>query len=210
VRIHFEDSYAGIPMTKCPEDLLVCEHLLWESAPSIVIELSTDEGGSALCFRDRLLTLQQYGRVSEPHVITIDIETGGAKRRLAAVDPDYARTITLIEADVTDNALPGRVAELVPPDAGCMVVEDSAHVYDTTQAALYGFARFVPPGGFLVVEDGCVDIEKLRYMQSWPRGVLPALDRWLSTSEASSFIRRRDLERYVVTCHPQGFLQRTV
>ncbi len=49
-------------------------------------------------------------------------------------------------------------------------------MYDTTRAALEGFARFVPPGGFFVVEDGCVDDEELRF-DEWPRGVLPAVAR---------------------------------
>ncbi len=66
-----------------------------------------------------------------------------------------------------------------------MVVEDSAHAYDTTMAALVGFAGFVPAGGFFVVEDGCVDIEPMRLRSTWPRGVLPAVDEWLMTPEGA-------------------------
>lgn len=88
------------------------------------------------------------------------------------------------------------------------MVEDTAHIYETTHAALSGFARFVPPGGFFIVEDGCVDVDELRIDDRWPRGVLPALHDWLGTVEGREFTVRADLQLYGVTCHPGGFLQR--
>jgi cephalosporin hydroxylase len=89
-----------------------------------------------------------------------------------------------------------------------LVVEDSAHVYETTYAALLGFARFVPVGGYLVVEDGCVDVEEMRLDDSWPRGVLPAIADWLASPDGEAFRVQRDLELYGMSCHPGGFLQR--
>ena len=104
-----------------------------------------------------------------------------------------------------DAAVAERVAQLA--GERCLVVEDSAHTYESTSAALRNYARFVPAGGFMVVEDGCVDDEQLR-MEHWPRGVLPALGEWLASPAGSEFSVRRDLELYGVTCHPSGFLQR--
>jgi cephalosporin hydroxylase len=114
----------------------------------------------------------------------------------------------LIGGDVTDPELPMRVEKLLRPDDRCLVIEDSAHEYDTTLAALRGFARFVSPGGFFVVEDGCVDVDEMR-IEGWPRGVLPALHEWLESEDGAGFTQRRDLELYGITCHPEGFLQRT-
>ena len=92
-----------------------------------------------------------------------------------------------------------------------MVIDDAGHTGETTAAALKALAKFVPPGGFYVVEDGCVDIEEMRPAewagQTWG-GVTVAVDEWLSTGEGSQFRRRRDLELYGMTCHPGGFLQR--
>jgi cephalosporin hydroxylase len=96
----------------------------------------------------------------------------------------------------------------LPEGARCLVVEDSAHTSATTRGALEGFARFVPVGGFFVVEDGCVDHEDLRPDADWPRGVLPAVRAWLETEEGRGFTVRRDLELYGITAHPEGFLQR--
>jgi cephalosporin hydroxylase len=206
---HTKDWYAGARISKFPEDLRVYEHLLWESRSNVVIELGTQFGGSALWFRDRLMTVATYGRIRDPKVISIDVDLRPAQEGLSEADPDWKRHIVLLEGDVRDRSLPERVAAVVPSDARCFVVEDTAHVYETTLGALEGFARFVPVGGFFVVEDGCVDIEELRPSSDWPRGVLPAVDDWLRSSDGACFVVRRDLELYGVSCHPRGFLQRT-
>ncbi len=203
------DSYAGVGMFKFPEDLRVYEHLLWESRANVVIELGAHCGGSTLWFRDRLRINESYGRISAPKVIAIDISTSLAERNIKAADPSGGDLITLIEASVTDPELPDRVAAMVPPGSRCFVIEDSAHTYETTAASLRGFAKFVPEDGYLVVEDGCVDIDALRTDPQWPRGVLPAVDEWLGMPEAQGFVLRRELELYGFTCHPRGFLQRT-
>jgi cephalosporin hydroxylase len=206
VRQHTRDSYVGVPLSKFPEDLRVYEHLLWMSRANVVIEIGGGGGGSALWFRDRLRTMAAYKRITSPKVISIDINVPRAN--LKSADPSYSELIEVIEADVMDDALPATIEELVPDHSRCFVVEDSAHTYETTSAALRGFARFVPVGGFFVVEDGSVDVQEMRASEGWPRGVLPALHDWLGTTEGARFRVRRDLELYGVSCHPEGFLQR--
>ncbi len=205
---HTDDWYAGLRMLKFPEDLRIYEHVLWISAPQVVVELGTRHGGSALWFRDRLRLLESYGRITAPRVISIDIHIADAEAAIESADPAWRDTITLLEGDVCDPALAERVAALISPGAPTFVIEDSAHTYETTMGALANFAPLVTPGGFMVVEDGCVDVEPLRVQDDWPRGVLPALHEWLETDAAADFVARRDLELYGVTCHPEGFLQR--
>ena len=202
------DFYAGLPLKKFPEDLRTYEHLIWLARPDVVIEIGTWGGGSALWFRDRLRTIAAYGHIGRPHVVSVDLDVTAARTLLGRADPRYAEEITLVEGDILDPALPSRVADLLPASARSLVTEDSAHVYDTTWAALSGFAAFVPPGGFFVVEDGCVDVEEMRPDDYWPRGVLPAVRDWLRTPEGEDFTVRRDLELYGFSCHPEGFLQR--
>jgi cephalosporin hydroxylase len=202
---HTADTYAGVPMSKFPEDLRVYEHLLWLARPTVVIELGVQYGGGTLWWRDRLAALEHYtGRRGQ--VIGVELDAAAARASIDRVDPSWAQ-ITLLEGDVCDPALPDRVAEHVPAGARCLVIEDTAHVYDTTRAALDGFARFVGPGGFLVVEDGCVDDEELR-LPDWPRGVLPAVADWLLSPGGAEFTVHRELQLYGVTCHPSGFLRR--
>jgi cephalosporin hydroxylase len=204
---HVQDSYLDIPLLKFPEDLRVYEHLLWESGASVVIELGTKYGGSALWFHDRLQAFARHGRIRNPIVISVDRRQKSARAAMARVGAS-ASSVNLIEGDVLDPRLPAVVAECIPPGATCLVVEDTAHRFDTTLAALHGFSRFVEPGGYFVVEDGCVDVEEMRADPTWPRGVLPAIDKFLSSPEGERFEVRRDLERYGMSCHVGGFLQR--
>lgn len=202
---HVKDVYAGVRIQKMPEDLRVYEHLLWISRTDTVIELGTNHGGSALWFRDRLATMATgYGRIEEPAVISIDRDHTKARKAVGADPPG----ITLLTADLADEGLPDRVGALLKPGARCLVVEDTLHAYETTKAALDGFARFVPPGGFFVVEDGIVDVPGLRPAKDLPRGVLSAVDDFLAGAAGAGFRVRRDLERYGLTCFPGGYLER--
>jgi cephalosporin hydroxylase len=208
VRQHTDDLYAGLPIAKFPEDLRVYEHLIWNARPNVVIEIGTQHGGSALWFRDRLRALASYDRLAHPRVISIDVDIAAARSNLETRDPAFQETIDLVQGDVLDPGLPDLIADRLPAGSRCLVVEDSLHTFETTMAALRGFARFVPPGGFFVVEDGCVDIEEMRISEDWPRGVLPAVHEWLESEDGSAFKIRRDLELYGLSCHPEGFLER--
>ena len=210
LRQHVTDSYAGLGLSKFPEDLRVYEHLLWGSRASAVIEVGAQSGGSALWFRDRLASLTRYTGGGRATVVSVDLDVSEARAAVAEADATAGPSgeIVFIQADVRDPDLTERVARALPEGARCLVSEDSAHIYDTTYAALESLSTFVPPEGFFVVEDGVVDIDELRVDASWPRGVLPAVEAWLETAAGREFTPRRDLELYGVTCHPGGFLQR--
>jgi cephalosporin hydroxylase len=206
---HTKDRYLGIKTSKFPEDLRVYEHLLWVAAPDVVVELGAQSGGSTLWLRDRLRTLETYGALAAPpKVIAVDIDLDAARHNVAARDPRWAETIAFVEGDVCDPAVRAQVGAHVPAGAVCMVIEDSAHTGETTRAALELYSDLVAPGGFFVVEDGCVDVPWMRVKDDWPEGVLPALEAWLATPPGAAFRVRRDLECYGVSCHPSGFLQR--
>lgn len=201
------DTYAGVPLIKLPEDLRVYEHLLWAQRPDCVIEIGVALGASALWFRDRLRTLATYGGSPLPRFVGIDIDLGPAREHLQRADPHYAEQIVLVEADVRDPDLPARVRREIGSGT-CLVIEDGAHTYETTLAALEGFASFVAAEGFFVVEDGVVDDDVLRLHDDWPRGVRAAIDDWLAGPAGAGFEQRRELELYGITSHPGGFLQR--
>ena len=205
---HLGDSYAGVGLLKFPEDLRVYEHIIWSRRVSLVVEIGVHAGGSCLWFRDRLRAFAGYGRIARPRVIGIDIDIATATASLTAVDPGYRESIELVEGDVRDPALGERVRGLVEPGTSCLVVDDSAHTYETTTAALRGYSDLIEPGGIFVVEDGGVDIEEIRIDPQWPRGVIPAINDWLATDEGRRFKVRRDLELYGITSHPHGFLER--
>ena len=207
VALHTSDSYAGIPLSKFPEDLRLYEHILWARRPQVVIEIGIQHGASSLWFRDRLRTLAAYGLLARPWVIGVDVEVGGARANLDSVDARRDGSSSS-RATFADPKLAARVAAMVPAGAECFVVEDSAHVYETTLAALEGFSALIAPGGFFIVEDGCVDIEEMRLEEGWPRGVLPAVSDWLDGLSAAGSSRGAISRSLRVTCHPGGLLQR--
>ena len=124
------------------------------------------------------------------------MEVEKARSQLDRADPRWQEHITLLAGDVRDDALPDQVAQFVPDGARCFVVEDSAHRHHTTLAALEGFSRFGRPGGFFIVEDGCVDVEGMRLgkdwhpRKRWPRGVIPAISDWLAGPGHDFVVRR--------------------
>jgi hypothetical protein len=122
-----------------------------------------------------------------------------------------------------DTATVQSVQAVVGEMARCLVVDGSARFYETTIAALRGFVRFVPVGGFLIVEDGCVESEDLRIDPAWPRRLCPAIGDWVAMPEgrcvatpegrcvATPEGRRStvcECDLYGVNCHPGGLLRR--
>jgi cephalosporin hydroxylase len=210
IRVHMDETYVGIRMRKFPEDLLAYEHILWEQSIEVVVELGTGHGGSALWFRDRLETFSRYRSSGAPLVVSVDRDLEVARTLLPQVDPDYAETITLIASDIRDPALVDAVTKVIPAGARVFVVEDSAHMYDTTLAALTGFAHLVPVNGYFVVEDGHRDYPGMLPpdMPSKVNGALVAVDEWLKSAPGKDFAIQRDLEKYLVTTNPRGWLQR--
>ena len=198
------DQYMSVPLAKLPEDLRLYEHILWQTTPTVIVEIGVQYGGSALWFRDRLEDLRRYLPGPKPLVIGVDLDTSLALTNIQKAPEG----IHLIEGDITSSAVATKVVQLVEPHSGVLVVDDGAHTYDSTLSALEVLAPLVRPGDFYVVEDTVVDVEALRVSPGWPRGAGRAVEDWLRTPTGSAFRRRRDMERYGVTCQPGGYLQR--
>lgn len=209
---HLDDSYMGIPMMKFPEDLRVYEHLLQRSKANVVIELGSLCGGSALWFRDHLLTFSHYaGFPNAYHVLSVDIDPERAISHVVRVDPEYAKDITFLSGDVCEAKTASLVKAELTSLGPCvpMIVEDSAHTYETTFAALENFSSLVPRGGFYVIEDGYLNVDNHVFLpKSRRREVIPAIRDWLKTPAGQKFKLCREYELYGVTSHPEGILCR--
>lgn len=190
---HFSDHYRGRPLIKFPEDLRTYQKVIEATQPNVIIELGTCSGGSAMWFRD-----QMYGMVDRRvWVITVDINDSGVVHK---------GVIPLV-GDLRDEQIINRVAASLSPDDRVMIVEDSAHTYEVTSAALRLYGGFVTPGCYFVVEDGIVDEPDLTIWPGGPTGVQPAIVDFLAT-EAGQAFKREWLEEFGLTMHMGGWLRK--
>lgn len=181
---HVADTYKGLALVKFPEDLRTYQIIIEDTRPEIIVELGTHQGGSAVWFADQLSTFTGNG-----HVVTVDV--------LPVTIPDPR--ITVVRGDL--RQVVQHVGAIVE-GRRTMVVDDSAHTYDVTLAALRSYARYVTKGCFFVVEDTIVDTD----LSIWPdiKGAGKAVKDFLL--EEDRFIPR-DLDLYGVTMHMGGWLE---
>ena len=134
--------YRGRSLLKNPFDLVVYLQLLQQLRPGTVVEIGSKMGGSALWFAD-MMTLHGI----DAHVVSVDLQppSGIDDARIEFLQGDALRLQETLDA--------GRCAQWKRP---LLVIEDSAHYYDTTLAAMRFFDPLLQRGDFLVVEDGVV------------------------------------------------------
>jgi cephalosporin hydroxylase len=160
------------------------QHVIWDTRPEVIVELGSYRGGSAVWFADQLRALCGRGQV-----ITVDtVPLLGMSDPMVTVLTGDLRTM----ADTVRQLVGGRRT---------MVVEDSAHTYDVTLAALLSYAPLIQRGCYFVVEDTIVDTD----LSIWPPGgVTRAIDEFLR--RFPRFVRR-DLAYYGITMHMGGWLE---
>lgn len=141
--------YKGRRLAKNPFDLSLYRQLVERLKPQTIIEIGTSEGGSAIWLRDQCNSL---GLPCE--ILSIDIDNGDRKMD----------GVTLFSADATrpQETFPhGRISSAAHP---WLVIEDSAHTFESTKAVLDYFHPLLEQGDYLVVEDGVVaDLREARY-----------------------------------------------
>ena len=175
---------------KITEDLARYRIVIAGYQPDVIVECGTFTGRSAVWFADTagcpVVTVDVYPRV--------DAET-----RVMADG-----RVTWIEGSSID---PSTVATVRAVVAGCerpMVVLDSDHSADHVAAEMAAYGPLVPPGGWMVVEDGIV-----RWMTGQPyRGSpLDAIEDWLD-ARSDWRVDRGVCDMFPVTMHPEGWLRR--
>lgn len=189
-------QYRQIPLYKSPFDLVLYLQLIARLRPNTIIELGSSSGGSALWFAD-MLSLHGI----EPRIISVDNELTTRFK-----DP----RIEFIKGDVMQlgEVLTNTFLERLPRP--WLVVEDSAHFYETCLEALRFFDRHLMSGEYMVIEDGVVAALPQavygRYQNGPNRAVARFLDeqagRYEVDLELCNFYGRN------VTYNPHGWLRK--
>ncbi|MEI8191120.1 MAG: CmcI family methyltransferase [candidate division NC10 bacterium] len=191
-----ETAWLGKKVWKMPLDLWVYQEMICEFRPDFIIECGTFEGGSAFYFAS-IMDLIHHGKV-----ITIDINT---------CSMEHPRVVKIVEPDggSVSPQVVERVGEMVK-GAKCMVILDSSHRTKHVEKELEIYTRFVPVGGYVIVEDTCLAGNPV--VPSWRRefgdgGPMEAVERFLK-KEGCGFVVDREKEKYLISWFPRGYLRR--
>lgn len=189
---HGMTYFEGVPLMKCPFDLWVYQELIFDLRPTLIIETGTAFGGSALFFA------RQLEKLGAGSVVTIDIQA-------AAQLPRHPR-ITYVPGSSVAPAIVQLVSQRARQYERVMVVLDSDHSAEHVTAELEAYAPLVTTGQFLVVED--TNIGGHPVLVDWQGGPGPhaAVEAFLA--RYPDFQRNVVAERYLLTMHPGGWLQR--
>jgi len=190
------NSYRGIPFLKSPFDICLYMQLISRLKPLTVIEIGTKFGGSALWFADMLTVHGLAGRV-----VTVDI-----KPQVQFID----HRITVKEGDARslNDAITDDFMDSLPHP--WLVIEDSAHSFETTLAVLRYFDPRLAPGDYIVVEDGVVSYLSGKRYRQYEDGPNLAIKQFLAANGERYLIDTElcDYFGYNVTYNPNAWLRR--
>jgi cephalosporin hydroxylase len=185
-------SWMGVPALKNPLDAWVYQELIHHVRPDVIVEIGSAQGGSTLYFAN-LLDLLGSGSV-----ISIDVD----RSRFAV---DHPRIITITGNSSAPETIE-QVAQLCA-NKSVLVVHDGNHEKPQVLNDLRAYASLVPVGGYLIVEDGIIDLynpgDGIGTMEDGP---LAAIEEFITHN--SQFVVDTRWERYILTYNPRGFLLR--
>lgn len=185
--------YRGVPCVKNPFDLALYQMLLSELRPSLIIEIGSYEGGSAIW-----LASQIRGLELDCHVYSFDInKVTNAKDSL----------VTFEEGDIYNLHASALPKILQGHDGRILVIEDGPHTYEGCLAALEFFDSFLKKDDYIVIEDGIVEhFGKLTYSNGPNR----AVRKFLATRSDSYEVDYRlcDFFGRNVTWNTDGYLKK--
>jgi cephalosporin hydroxylase len=191
--------YKGLAFLKSPFDIALYMQLIDRLRPGAIIEIGCNEGGSAKWFADMMEVFSL-----KPRVVSLDLPQ--MIEQLSFSDD----RITFIGGDALrlGDALPLPLLESLPHP--WLVVEDSAHFYETSRATIEFFDKHLRSGDYLVVEDGIVKFLPEDVYRSYQDGPTRAVEEFL-VARSENYEIERDLCDFYgknATWSPNSWLRR--
>jgi len=185
-------SWMGIKTIKNVLDAWICQEIIHEVRPEIIIEIGSLEGGFTL-YLSHLLDILGQGKV-----ISLDID-----RTYWSVQ--HPRIIE-ITGDSASEEIISRVYDLCE-NKKTMLIHDGNHEEEHVFKDLQSYADLISIGSYIVVEDGLVDVfPPGDGIGQFTPGPLKAIERFLDLDKRFAVDSER--ERYLLTCNPQGYIKR--
>lgn len=186
----FNNKWLGREIIKTPFDAWVFQEIIYDTQPTVIIEIGNHYGGSAL-YLANIFDALGFGKV-----LGIDID----HTKVEDLSHDRIKWIT---GDATNNEVLLRVKNEIKADDKVMVIEDSSHYYDNTLSILEIYSKLVSPDCYFIVEDG---ICKESYIDGPKPGPYEAIHKFLSNHDDFYIDKKR--EKFLLTYNPDGFLKK--
>jgi cephalosporin hydroxylase len=144
-------EWAGVPIIRLPDDIVVAQELFWAYRPQRVVETGVARGGSMLLDAS-LMTMSG----EEPAVLGIDHKLYPHTTEVLAGHP-LGAGVRLLEADSTSDAAVAAAREFIGDSERAVLILDSNHTHDHVLRELRALAPLLPQGGLVMVADTLVE-----------------------------------------------------
>jgi cephalosporin hydroxylase len=161
-------TFLGVKCLKSVSDMWNYQEILFELKPSLIIEVGTANGGSALYFSWLLKTIIPMSKV-----LSIDIS-----HHAVADSIKKNSHIELLSGKLTDESARSRIMELREQYIGpIFVILDSDHTKANVLAEMEALRKILISGDYLVVEDGNINGHPV--LQGWGEGPFEAIEEYI-------------------------------
>jgi cephalosporin hydroxylase len=208
-RYSYSFSWLGRPIIQYPQDLLALQEIIWNTAPTVVVETGVAHGGSAVFFASFLELNRLAGRSPRGRVVAVEVDLRPGNREALRQHP-LSHLITVVDGSSTDATVFREVVSHISPDDRVMVVLDSDHTAAHVAGELDLYAPLVSPGSYCVVCDTVIEYVPITYPgRTWGRGNSPAtaVTSFLATHSGWSVDHTID-DRLLISVSRGGYLRR--
>ena len=213
-------KWLGRPIIQIPQDMVAIQELIWEVAPSLIIETGIAHGGSLVLSASMLAMLEyrdavENGQLLDPkrpdrRVLGIDIDIRSHNREAVEIHSMRDR-ISMIEGSSIDPVVVSRVRSFADKFDTVMVLLDSNHSHEHVLLELEAYADLVSVGSYCVVFDTVIEDTHDEHYASrpWGHGDSPktAVSQFLTSDRRFEVDSQVDA-KLQLSVAPRGYLRR--
>lgn len=186
-------TYRNTLCHKSPFDLALYMLLLEKLKPKTIIEIGVKHGGSMLWFADMASII-----CPNPKIIGIDqsFESTTFDKRIQYLTGDSNNLSLILSAEI--------LATLPKP---WLIIEDSAHTFETCYSVLNFFRQKLSIGDYIIIEDGVLSHFTEPFYDQFEDGPIRAINQFLE--ENTDYQIDRELCDYYgknATYNPGGYI----
>ena len=199
--------WMGFPICKPPTDLWTIQEIIFDTAPTLIIETGTWYGGNALYMAIISDCMEVYGL--DGKIISIDIENPYDEKSTTSLRPRHHRIEYLFGSSI-DNEIVEKVKSKIRPEDKVMVMLDSDHSKSHVIEELKIYSKLVTPKMYLIVDDTNLNGNPVVVMDDkfviQGEGPNEALQEFMETN--NDFEVDKSREKFLLTFNPGGFLRK--